>query len=574
MKNTNLNRLTVTELELFDKLAKAYRYNDIPIIMADYTPQRGGILSEFVASGGIAYMAGGSNGQQFFKNIPQFTTPYDTYLDRDPNEIENIVATLPTNIIRDKFATFNYDAVGDMMWTKTIQKRLGGRVVAASEQSFREYFEEKTNLLDILKASGLSKYAIPSTVIRNNKPLGEIQAQIMYNKLADSSGRIVVQKCGEGITEIGGGGSTEIASNYDEFKSLVTSERPCFLKVSQFISGSNSNLSMCVGNTVPSKTMLGATKGQLLPEESRFTGDVLVPLQERAKDLGINKDNIVVNVQPATLKVIGDAELTPAITNGVGNQLNYNFKPEVLDTIYEIGQKLGTFMALCGKVGMCGLDLIITKEGEVFINELNDRQQGPTESASLNNEAQGLPGIHRESFLMNFADLNNPEVVNYLTEMNDRSRDIYDASSKIPSPFYIKVCAKKDSYSKVDLSAGDYTLKRTEQGDYFWNLEDDMQLDEMPQVDILQDENIIRINTVSARTGDFVPEGAQLLRLNGIADSENAPFEINEEGLSVLADSWLDPIRALYGQTLLPNLPTSEQNNISTTLSGEQEIEQ
>ncbi len=550
MKNTNLNRLTVTELEIFDKLAKAYAYNNIPIIMADYTPQRGGILSEFVASGGRAYMAGGSNGQQFFKNIPQFTTPYDTYLERDPNEIENIVATLPIGIVDDKFATFNYDAVGDMVWTKTVQKRLGGRVVAASEQSFREYFEEKTNLLDILKGAGLTQYAIPSTVIRNSKPLGDIQSQIMYNKFADASGRIVVQKCGEGMTEIGGGGSTEIVSTYEEFKEIVTADRPCFLKVSQFVAGSNSNLSLTVGNTVPSETMLGATKNQLLPDENRFTGEVLEPLQERARALGINESNIVVNVPPATLKVVGDPELTPGATNGVGNQLNYKFNPEILDTIYEIGQKLGIFMALCGKVGMCGLDLIITKEGQVYINELNDRQQGPTESASLNNEANGLPGILRESFILNYADLKKPEVVNYLTEMNERSREIYDASTQIPSPFYIKVCAKEDCFSMADLSAGDYSVTRDEQGEYTWNLEQDKKLEEMPSVDITEPETTVRINTCSAKEGDFVPEGSQLLRINGIATSETAPFEINEEGLSVLAESWLDPIRALYQQTL------------------------
>ena len=553
MKNENLNRLTITELELFDKLAQAYAYNNIPIIMADFTPQRGGILSEFVSSGGTAYMAGGCNGQQFFKNVPQFTTPYDTYMDRDPNEIDNIVATLPMGIVSDKFATFNYDATGDMMWTKALQRRFGGTVVAASEQSLREYFEEKTNLLDILKGAGLSKFAIPSTVIRNNKPLNDIQAQIMYSKLADSNGRIVIQKCGEGINEIGGGGSTEIASTYEEFKQLVTSERPCYLKVSQYIAGSNSNLSLCVGNTVASDTMFGAVKGTLLPEESRFSGDVLEPLQQRARDMGINENNIVVNVQPATLKVVGDPELTPAITNGVGNQLNYKFEQETLDTIYEIGSKFGSYMALCGKVGLCGLDLIITKEGQVFINEINDRQQGPTESESLNNEANGLPGICRESFLLNFADLKNPDVVSYLTEMNERSREMYDASTQIPSPFYIKVCAKEDCYSKLDLTVGDYTISRDEQGNYSWDLQADRQLDSMPQVDIADEESIVRINTVSSSAGDFIPEGAQLLRINGIADSETAPFTINEEGLSVLADSWLDPIRALYQQTLTQN---------------------
>ena len=554
MRNANLNRLTVKELEIFDKLAKAYNEHDIPILMADYATQRGGILSEFVTSGGTAFIAGGSNGQQFFPNVPQFTLPYDAFNDRTIDLAKNIVTCFPRGIIRDKFATFNYAPVGDMFWATSIQERVGGTLVATSEQNFRDYFEEKANLADILTQAGLSKHIIPSKVIRNNKPLTNMQSEFLYASLADEQGRVVIQECGEGNTEQGGGHSTEIATSYEEFLQITTRERPCYIKISKFISGSNSNLSICAGNTVPSQTMLGATKGQLLPEESRFTPDALTGLKERAERLGINEDNIIVNVQPGTLKVVGDPELTSSETNGVGNQLNYNFKPEIMNEIYEIGSKLGTFMALRGKVGLCGLDLIITKEGQVFINEINDRQQGPTESASLNNEAHGLPGIHREAFILNFADINNPEVADYLAEMGERSREIYDSSSKIPSPFYIKVCAREDCYSKVDLSAGDYSVTRDAYGDYAWNLQDDKELEDMPQVDITDDETTVRINTVSATEGDFVPEGSQFLRINGVADSETAPFTIDENGNSVLAEGWIEPIRALYQETLTQSL--------------------
>ena len=39
---------------------------------------------------------------------------------------------------------------------------------------------------------------------------------------------------------------------------------------------------------------------------------------------------------------------------------------DILEDIYNIGDKLGTLMAMCGKVGLCGADLIITKDGEIF----------------------------------------------------------------------------------------------------------------------------------------------------------------------------------------------------------------
>ena len=58
-----------------------------------------------------------------------------------------------------------------------------------------------------------------------------------------------------------------------------------------------------------------------------------------SRKMGINENNILVNVQPSTLKVVGAPQLTSIETNGVGNQLNYNFAPEVLEGIYNLGEK-------------------------------------------------------------------------------------------------------------------------------------------------------------------------------------------------------------------------------------------
>ena len=552
MINKKLKGLTEQGLSIFDKLAKSYAYYNIPILMADYAIQRGGILSDFVSHGGKAYMAGGKDGQQFFKNVPQFTLSYDTFCNRNLGVIKDICTRFPKDIVEEHYATFCYVPMGNKLWQKNIQAHLGGHIIATCEQNLRSYFEEKTNLVDILKLAGLEKNIIPSVVVKRHLKTLDGEAAYLYERLKSPDGKVVIQRCGEGNTEVGGGKSTEIVSSFKQFKAVINAPRDCSLKIATYIQGYNSNLSICVGNTVPSSTMLGAVKGEIKDDESCFEPRTLFNLLARGKELGLNRSNIVVNVHPATLKVVGCSELTSEETNGVGNQLNYNFEPKVMEEIYSMGTKLGTLMALCGKVGMCGLDLIVTKSGHIYINELNDRQQGPTESASLNNETYGLPGIHRESFILNYADLKNKEVVSYLQEMHQNSREIYYASSQIPSPFYIKVMAKEDSTSNQNLQAGDYLVTKIGENTFNWNFKKDLLLPSTPVTDVQENSFAVRVDTVSAKEGDFIPKGTQLLRINGISNLESAPFAINEEGLSILNENWRAPIESLYKAVLTP----------------------
>jgi hypothetical protein len=268
--------------------------------------------------------------------------------------------------------------------------------------------------------------------------------------------------------------------------------------------------------------------------------------------MGINEDNVVVSVQPGTLKVVGDPQLTSISTNGVGNQLNYNFEQNILDRIYNLGDKLGTLMAMCGKVGLCGADLIITKEGEVFVNEINDRQQGPTESAGLNNEAHGLPALHRTAFLLNFADLKNQQVNKYLREVGDRSREIYDEALQIPSPFYIKFISKYSGVAKQDVREGNYNMQKDAFGNWSWNMAQQSQSnsEELPMVDLSQGQTTVHINAVSMNEGDYFPKETQLLRINGVSQAGSMPFSIDGEGKSVLSKEWAAPIEALYSTIL------------------------
>ena len=567
MQKNTLEELTKRGKDLFSKLAKAYAYNGIDLLMTDLVPQRGGILSEAVDEGATAYIAGGKDGQQFFKNIPQYSPQHDTFTRRTNDTVGEIVSCLPKDLCKDKVGLFLYLPMGDRLWGKAVESHTGAQIVATNEQNFRSYFEEKTNLSDILKAAGLGKHVIPSEVIRHAEPLTAEQSQQLYETYASQEGKIVVQYCGEGCTEKGGGYSTRVISNYEEFASVCAEPRDSYMKVAKFISGYNSNLSICAGNLVPATDMLGAVKNNLTETESRFSGSTIYSLLHRARQMGINENNVVVGVQPGTLKVVGAPQLTSIETNGVGNQLNYNFDQNILNDIYNLGDKLGTLMAMCGKVGLCGADLIITKEGDVFVNEINDRQQGPTESAGLNNEAHGLPSLHRTAFLLNFGDLKNAEMSAYLSEVGSRSREIYDQALQIPSPFYIKFISKYSGTATRDVRAGNYELAQDLFGSWHWNLDQKVSTEgHSPVVDLSQGNTVVNINTVSMNKGDFFPKETQLLRINGVSMPGSAPFSINEEGKSVLSKEWEAPIEALYETVLVPEQTQTipaEENNVT-----------
>lgn len=557
MQKNTLTELTQKGKELFSKLAKSYAYNGIDLLMTDLVPQRGGILSEAVDEGATAYIAGGKNGQQFFKNIPQFSPDFDTFTRRTNDTVGEIVSCLPQDLVSDKIGLFLYVPMGDRMWSKAVESHTGAKVIATNEQNFRSYFEEKTNLSDILRAAGLEKHIIPSEVIRHDRSLTSEEAQALYEQYADADGKIVVQYCGEGCTEKGGGYSTRVITSYEEFEGVCAEPRDSYMKVAKFITGYNSNLSICAGNLVPATGMLGAVKNNLTERESRFSGATIYSLLHRARGMGINENNIIVNVQPSTLKVVGAPQLTSIETNGVGNQLNYNFEPQISEAIYNLGNKLGTLMAMCGKVGLCGADLIITKDGEVYVNEINDRQQGPTESAGLNNEAHGLPALHRTSFFLNFGNLHNAEMQAYLSEVGSRSREIYDESLRIPSPFYIKFISKYSGVAKQDVREGNYELGQDLFGRWNWNLSEPVEgLDgALPVVDLSTGSTVVNINTVSMNQGDFFPKETQLLRINGVSMPGSAPFSISKDGKSVLSKDWEAPIEALY-ETVLDRTQT------------------
>ncbi len=536
-------------IKLAKSCAQSYSKQGVTFFAPAFYPTRLLSTVDFLSKNGVdVVMAGGGPGKKFFSNVPQYSMPYDTTgLDESEENINAILNQVPKDSVNGNVAILLYNSVleGDRLWEKCIRERFGVDIVGSNEQNISSFFEEKTNLSDILIKAGLQKHIIPSTIIK--EPKSSLELMMMYKELKDENGRIVIQACGPNVNDIGGGHSTIIAKNFKEFYDACQIEKG-YVKVAHFVEGVNSNVSMCAGNLLQSKGSMGAFKGELLPEESRYSSETLDSLLQRGSEVGLTQENTFCLVQPGTLKVVGDKNLTTLDANSVGNQINYRYPQEVLDKVYDIGSKLGNVMALCGKVGLFGMDLIISKDGNIYINEINDRQQGPTETASLNNEKHSLPSIQRIAFLQSYADFSQPQVQEFMSNIKDNSRNLYDASTHISSPFYIKLMGKrvgKPDISKVDLGEGVYRVTKDQTGKYEWDLTSKRIEDEECPVDLDSPENFISINSVSLARGQQIVEGTQILRISGFSEEGSEPFGI-QNGESILEPKWANLTDALY----------------------------
>ena len=545
---SDLLKLYRDSIKLSNRCAKEYREQGITFLAPAFYPTRLLSTVEFLTKNGVdVVMAGGGPGKKFFDNVDQYSMPYDTTgLDESEQNINAILSKIPQSRISGDVAVLLYNSVleGDRLWEKCIRERFGVGVVGSNEQNISSFFEEKTNLSDILSLAGLQEHLIPSTIIKEQASCSQLA--LMYKELKDENGRIVIQSCGPGVNDIGGGHSTIIATSFKEFFDACQNQRG-YLKVAHFVEGVNSNVSMCAGNLLPNGRNMGAFKGELLKEESRYSIETLYGLLGRGEEAGLTKDNTFCLVQPGTLKVVGDKNLTTLKANSVGNQINYHYPQQTLDEIYDIGTKLGTVMAMCGKVGLFGMDLIISKDGHIYINEINDRQQGPTETASLNNEKHFLPGIQRISFLQNYADMQDPMVQDFMSGVKESSMDFYNESTRIGGPFYIKLMGKrveKPDISKVDLGEGIYKVTKSEDN-FIWDLSSSDEGHEESSIDLDNAENFIEINSVSLAKGQEIVEGTQVLRISGFSEEGSQPFSI-QDGTSVLDKRWVPVTDSLY----------------------------
>lgn len=529
--------------EIFENAVKTLSKKGTLFVMPAFYPQRGGILQDVVSLGGKAIIAGGAPQQQLFDGIPQYSPGYDTTgISETAKEIYKIVRAIPDEAVRGKDIALFVEAPVARHWSNNMRIKKAN-IVSSNEQNLRSFFEEKTNLEKILKTAGLEDCFIPSEVVVSEKLTSKDMAQL-YEKYKGKSGKVVLQSCGAENVESGGGKGTSIVANSEEFCQTIV-QHTGHVKVAKFIEGCCSNVSMFVGNRLPDKDGTGVVKGELLPQDNAFAPETLDILLQRGAELGIQDKDILVLATRGTLKAVGDKNLTKSSSNGVGNALGHNFSDDINDKIFEISQKLGMLMGKCGKVGLCGADLMIDQNNHVWINEVNDRQQGPTEQLSLDAESAGLAGIHRLAFIANYADCSHPRVQKLFYQLQQVSGKMYAQSLQSDGSFYIKMMGKQNgnATAQTDLESGIYAVRKQKDGSWKWDFS--KKYATAPNIDLKNDEIYLKLSGVSLHKGQTVPSGAQILRIVGKAKNGSSPFQINGAKVS-LNEKWRPITDSLY----------------------------
>ncbi|OPZ77742.1 MAG: hypothetical protein BWY78_00886 [Alphaproteobacteria bacterium ADurb.Bin438] len=283
----------------------------------------------------------------------------------------------------------------------------------------------------------------------------------------------------------------------------------------------------------------------------QFNPDTLDKILAKAEKEGINESNTVTVVGRGTLKAVGDDHLTNCEANGVGNDVGFVYDDKIRNQIKEVGQKLSALMARAGKVGLAGADMIIDKDGKVWINEINDRQQGPTAQMSKDAENNGIPSLVKASLVASYGDFKDEQVQNTFKALKKESENINDAYTKARGEFYLKVQAthKDKTFETVtkNLEPGYYDLVKQENGDFKLDYASRRPVNDKVEykTDPTKDVMTVKLEGGDFKKGDQVKGGQQLVRLTGVADPNNPPFVI-ENGKTVLNKSWEKAVKACY----------------------------
>lgn len=537
------------DLEL-SKIAKKFKGQGISVVMPTYIPQRGEILQELSQYGVETLISGGYQGAKCFKDIEQVGMPEDTlpYTDSFPEWItKGIVDRIPEERLRNrKVAVFSY--VNNLGWSGFIKGRnLNTEIVATVEQNLRNYFEEKGNLLKILDTAGLTAYKIPSEHVSNNTSAEELAA--VYRRLKNEDGKVVVQDCCSENGNAGGKGTVFI-DNVEDFVANVRGHNGN-RKVARFINGYESNMSFFAGNRMPAEDMLGAKKINMTSDMDPFDPNTLDKLLLQAEREGINESNIVTVVGRGTLKAVGDENLTSGESNGVGNDIGYVYEDSVRNQIKEIGKKLSSLMARAGKVGLAGADLIVDRTGKVWINEINDRQQGPTAQMSKDAEQNGIPSLLKVALVSGYADFKEDRVQDLFRRLQENATEINEAYTTSKGEFYLKVHSTHPQgqleYVQNNLKPGFYDIVRQE--DNSWKLEFSSYRKPSDKVEYETNPKTGRVTVKLVggdwKVGDHLDNGSQLFRLTGVTDPQNPPFVI-KDGKTRLNPQWRGVVEACY----------------------------
>lgn len=564
--SNEVKKLTLTTNKILKHISDNFIRDNITVIMPTYMPQRGEVLRVLAVNGVDTLIVGGPKNSRFYKEIPQIGTEIDVlpHIGVFPPHItKEIVQTIPENKLKNKkIAIFSF--INSIGWSNYIKERnLNTEIIATVEQSLRNYFEEKGNLIKILQTAGLGAYTIPTEHVSKQMSYKELYA--VYHKLKNEDGKVVLQDIRSKIANAAGKGTFFVSSLQDFLKTIQSAEGE--FKAVRFIKGFESNLTFFATNTLPDNDQLGAKKLQLTPELDPYNPDTLDVLLQSASNIGINDENIVTLVGRGTFKAVGDDNLTSNAANGVGNDLGYVYQPEIRRQIKEIGDKLSHLMALAGKVGVAGADLLIDKSGKVWINEINDRLQGPTSQMSKDAEINGAPSISKINLIASYADFRSDEVQQYFQDIKNNAEEINDYYTTKSGEFYLKVNsthpANETAVFQHNILPGFYDIRKKDGKWYFdFSSHRGLNSDTTYQTDTKKDYVTIKIDGGDWHTGDTVKGGSQLFRLTGIATKGSEPFMV-QHNKTILSNEWQNIITAtynyLFGENYMERNPLRQQ---------------
>ncbi|MDR1008697.1 MAG: hypothetical protein LBL52_00400 [Rickettsiales bacterium] len=488
-----------------DIISDGFRSRGIPVLMLDNTgvPQRGEILKEFARCGVEVGIVGGESQNRTFPEIPQYPNRFAKNLGGLFWNTADVAASIPAELLKNRIAVFVYDTGAEY------ERVLGNKIYATCDQNLNRYFEEKGNLPYILKSIGLAEAIIPYRFV--SPGTGRSEARAIYEELRDGQGRVVLQIVRDKSTNYGGAG-TRIVRNFEGFEA-ATSSSDKELKASKFISGAEANVSFFAGNTLAAKSGgLGALRTKIEVGDDPFSPKTMIALLDRAKASGISMNNILTLLSRPTLKAVGDPWLTPNPANGIGEDLNYRYPPEVQAKIADATQRIARLMALSGRVGLAGVEMLIDKDGRLFVNEINDRQQGPTAPISADMENNGLPSLMKLALISSFGNLRSPDVQCVLDRIRDNKAEIERRCLEYSDgSFYLKLNALASGRAMREFSSGTMTFSG--------GLE-------------------LNIEGANTKLGDLIKEGSQIARITGVRCLPGSPFVIDEAGKSVLNPDW------------------------------------
>lgn len=548
----NTEKLAILTNKEFTRTAKKLQKSNTTMFMPTYIPQRGRMLDELNKLGVETIIAGGKKGSQIYKSTKQYGLKLDpsSVAGIFPEEVtKDIVNAVPAKELKNKNVAI-YSYVGSLGWSGHLKNRnLGTKTVATNEQNLRKFFEEKGNLLKILQSAGLEKHIIPTKHISGKENHDYLKK--VYEQLKNEDGKVVIQGCKSKDGNAGGKG-TAFASNFQEFLK-ESKEMKGHKKVVRFVDASEANLSFFSGNMKASNDFLGAERVNLPKDYDCFNPENLNDIAKMAKAKGINKDNIVTMVGRATLKAVGDKALTNNKANGVGNDLGYVYNDKLQKQIANIGDRLSSLMAICGRVGLAGADLMIDKKGHIWINEINDRQQGPTDQMSIDAEKNKIPSLMKMSLIASFGDMNDPKTQSFMKEMQTYRKEVHREYSNSKGSFYLKVHAThpkhEKAFTKTDLKQGYYKLEKDKKTNK-WNFDKEsyMSLDKAVDETSNPKKGHVWVKLVGGdiKKGDEIPSGSQMFRIVGKSEKECPPLILENGKTIVNNNEWRNIVKSCY----------------------------